>query len=166
MITAKDAEVGTTYLVDGLFHTVTILKKHGDLDSGYCSSVLVQSETEPLRQVTIAGGTELIPYSKELHKPVARRYSNHNHNQEDAMKKKQPGKRGAPRSQVIDRELAKVTKGGDPKFEEVAAAVIKAGCAPASAKDNIVAQSRARWGWYKSGAKKNPALAKPESKKS
>lgn len=81
------------------------------------------------------------------------------------MKKKPAGKRGAPRSEVIDRELAKVAKGGDPNFEEVAASVIRAGCAPASAKDNIVAQTRARWGWYKKG-KKNPALAKPESKKS
>ena len=82
------------------------------------------------------------------------------------MKKKQAGKRGAPRSQVIDRELAKVPKGGDPNYDEVAAAVIRAGCAPESAKSNIVAQARARWGWYKSGTKKNPALEKPESKKS
>ena len=66
IIQARDAEIGKDYLTVGMYYKVTLLKKYGDED--YVSSVQVQAEGAYL-PTAIAGGTDLIAYQEQFHKP-------------------------------------------------------------------------------------------------
>jgi hypothetical protein len=165
-IEAKDAVVGEVYLHASQFYRVKILKREGEDEKGEVSSVLVESESEPLRPITISGATQLLRYSEELHKPV--RSQNHkvrqtNHKKENAMSKKPVSKGTVPRSTIIDRELLKYKGKEEPKWDAIASKVIQAKAAPESKRASIISQSKVRWGWYKKG-KKNPASVKLSSK--
>jgi len=76
IILAKDAIIGKDYLVAGMYYKIKILKKYGDPEIGYISSVLVESETENFRKVSISGDTQLIKYDKNLHKPIEKDIEN------------------------------------------------------------------------------------------
>jgi hypothetical protein len=165
-IEAKDAVVGETYLHASQFYRVKILKREGEDEKGGVSSVLVESESEPLRPITISGATQLLRYSEELHKPV--RPENHkakqtNHIKESVMRKKPVAKGTVPRSTIIDRELLKYKGKEEPKWDLIASKVIQAKAAPETKRASIISQSKVRWGWYKKG-KKNPAAVKTSGK--
>jgi hypothetical protein len=66
IIFAKDAEIGKDYLTVGFYYKVTLLKKYGD--ETHVSSVQIQTEGE-YKPINVAGGTELIEYKEEFHKP-------------------------------------------------------------------------------------------------
>lgn len=166
-IEAKDGVVGETYLQALQHYRVKILKKNGADEKGDVSSVLVESETEPLRPVTISGATQLVPYSEELHKPIQSRSHKPrrtNTKKEGAMNKKPAAKGAVPRSTIIDRELVKYKGKEDPKWDLIASRVIQAKAAPESKRASVIAQAKVRHGWYTKGGKKNPAAVKGPGK--
>jgi hypothetical protein len=166
-VEAQDAIVGETYLHALQFYQVKILKREGEDEKGNVSSILVESEMEPLRPITISGATQLIAYSEDLHKPV--RPQNHkvkqaNHKKESAMSKKPVAKGTIPRSTIIDKELLKFKKGDEVNFDAIATRVIQAKAAPESKRSSIIAQAKVRHSWYSKGGKKNPASIKTSGK--
>lgn len=166
-IEAKDAAVGETFLHASQFYRIKVLKKEGEDEKGDVSSVLVESESEPLRPITISGATQLLRYSEELHKPIRTRthkVKQTNHKKESAMSKKAAAKGTVPRSSIIDRELLKYKGKEEPKWDSIASSVIKAKAAPESKRASIIAQAKVRHAWYTKGGKKNPAAVKASGK--
>lgn len=166
-IEAKDATVGESYLHASQFYRIKVLKKEGEDDKGDVSSILVESENEPLRPITISGATQLLRYSEELHKPIQMR--NHkakrtNHKKEQAMSKKLATKGTVSRASIIDRELLRYKGKEDPKWDSIASSVIKAKAAPESKRASVIAQAKVRHAWYTKGGKKNPASLKASGK--
>jgi hypothetical protein len=159
-VEAKDAAIGQTYLHASQFYRIKVLKKEGEDEKGDVSSVLVESESEPLRPITISGATQLLRYSEELHKPIRTR--NHktrtsNHKKESTMSKKPVAKGTVPRSSIIDRELLRCKGKEAPNWDAIASTVIKAKPAPENKRASIISQAKVRYAWYSKGGKKNPA---------
>lgn len=76
IILAQNAEEGKTYLSAVMKYKIKIIKRHLYNDSDgktECSSVTVEAENCPNRQISISGGTELIEYSEATHVPSASR---------------------------------------------------------------------------------------------
>ena len=166
-ILAKNTDIGRVYVNPVCGSMLKVLEKYGDIDNGYYSSVLVLSELEPLRAVTISPNTELVPATTQQSSQFL---TNHNttHTKEGTMSTKKAPPKKAPatitRASVIDAELLKVAKGQEPNWEKIADAVVKAKAAPVSARDNVIAQTKVRHAWYTKGGKKNPAAQKAPAK--
>lgn len=163
IILARDAQPGKTYLLAGMYYSITIVKKYGD-DQEYVSSVLVQSEREPFRQIAIAGGTELIEFDEALHVSPAVDSATGFSKQSSRKGSSMPQQKN-PRSKVIDKLLAETKAGTEPDWEAIAAEVIKQGCAPQDKKKSIISQAKVRYKWYTSEGKQNPATVSKTAKK-
>jgi hypothetical protein len=171
-IEAKTAAVGETYLHATDMYRIKVLKRYGEQDGGEVTSILVESEADPLKPIAIAGGTMLLPYSEALHKPVAARSLGRrttNHKKENRIDNKSTGKKsapktGVPRSSIIDKELLRYRGKEVPKWDTIAGKVISAKAAPESKRASVIAQAKVRYAWYSKGGKKNPAAAKAANK--
>lgn len=165
IVYAMDAEEGKDYLLVGDYYKMKVVEKHGIVDNDIMdvTSVDVESEREPYKTISIAGGTELIEYDEKLHfrtlpseestpgKPTKR---------EKKMSSEKKEK-GPSKGSIIDSVLDTVETGKEPDFTVIVKAIHEAGIPE---DDNrIIKYAKVRWyRFYKKGEPKTSKKMRKE----
>jgi hypothetical protein len=173
-ILAKDAEVDTDYLVDGLFYKVTIKRINRMGDSDDCSSVSIRSEEEPENMsAVISGSTPLIPYSEQFHFYEKRKKASKK--KETTPKINTPKAERVKKEKVVKEKTASLSSFVDPfvfqmslteksDFKEVAGRIMESGLlAPTTSLKQVLSLVHIRYWHFKNG-KIGPNVVKKEKK--
>lgn len=164
IIYAMDAEEGKDYLLVGGYYRMKIVEKHGVVDNDIMdvTSVDIESEREPYKTISIAGGTELIEYDEKFHFRTSPAESTPD--KSTKREKKMPSEKkekGPSKGSIIDSVLDTVETGKEPDFTIIVKAVHDAGIPE---DDNrIIKYAKVRWyRFYKKGESKTSKKVKKE----
>ena len=161
IIYAMDTEEEKEYLVVGDYYKIKVIKKHGIVEDDVMdvTSVDVESEREPYRKISIAGGTELIEYHEEFRKKTSHEEVQKDLRDKSPRPKKEKSLRSTnPKSKVIDRELAKYSYDEIPDYKKIVEVVISSGAGTEDESKKILIEVKGRFYMYKKGKKINPFI--------
>ena len=171
IISAKDAEIGKTYLVILSPTSVYKIIIKSISESGVC----IDDERYPGQANIVVSAETLLTefdqdfYDRSRQKKAAAAAIKKEEKQEekkedikDKPKKtikesKKMSQNKNPRSKVIDKLLAASPTGVAPNWEELVDEVIKQGKATTEERQKVLFQAKIRYKWYSSGEKVNPA---------
>ena len=164
IVYAMDAEEGKDYLLVGSYYKMKVVEKHGIVDNDIMdvTSVDVESEREPYKTISIAGGTELIEYDEKFHfrTSFVESFSNESTEKRKKMTTEKKEK-GPSKGSIIDSILDTIEAGKEPDFTMVVKAVHDAGIPEDD--DRIIKYAKVRWyRFYKKGEPKSSKKVKKE----